>query len=33
MSGGIPEMLNDNQETFDYSRAKETVREIGQKSP
>jgi serine phosphatase RsbU (regulator of sigma subunit) len=33
MSDGFPEMFNDQQETFDYSRAKEIIREIGCKSP
>jgi serine phosphatase RsbU (regulator of sigma subunit) len=33
MSDGFPEMFNDNKETLDYSRVKEIVREVGNKSP
>jgi serine phosphatase RsbU (regulator of sigma subunit) len=33
MSDGFPEMFNDKQETLDYSRMKEIIREIGRKSP
>ena len=33
MSDGFPEMFNDKQETLDYSRVKEIVREVGDKSP
>jgi serine phosphatase RsbU (regulator of sigma subunit) len=33
MSDGFPEMFNDKQETLDYSRVKEIVKEVGDKSP
>jgi serine phosphatase RsbU (regulator of sigma subunit) len=33
MSDGFPEMFNNKQETLDYSRVKEIVREVGNKSP
>lgn len=33
MSDGFPEMFNDKQEIFDFSRVKEIIREVGHKSP
>ena len=33
MSDGFPELFNDTQETFGYSRVKELIAEAGSKTP